>query len=678
MKKEPLILTLIRWFLLVLFVFFMGMTYWSSLLIEEDLKEMKRQINQSKPSCPNQKNSTILKNSAQPNPEYPNLLTDDPFYKTTLPRLLGVPYSWKGTMRLGMVGKPENLHPFASYVDPSTLNELCIPSLAKGHFGVFEKLAPNLAEKMELRTTEVGEPIFWIFLRQDIFWNPLKPEFFSNSIKLSPHFLKNHPVTAHDVKFYFDAFMNPNVQESLAITLRLFYNDVKELKVIDDYTITVQWKTKEEQDSEGKTVYWMKYQAKNFTANLKPLASFLFKYFPDGSKIIEKDSDPDIYRTNPVWAQNFNQHWAKNIIPSCGPWVFNGFTERNIQLKRNADFYDPYAALVADREYSIKNTPDAIWDGFKAGQIDYLNIAPHQLSELERFMHSNLYEGQAKEGKAIRHLDYIYRAYTYIGWNLNKNLFKSEKVRQAMTYAIDRERIIKQLLNGKGEQITGPFFPLSPSYDSSLPPYPFDPHKARELLKEEGWADTDGDGIIDKIFDGKKTPFKFTLTYFVKNPTTKAICEYVATSFKEIGIACQLNGVDTADLSAIMNDRSFDAYFMGWALSDPPEEPKQLWYSAGKNEKGSSNYVSFANPEADEIIDKLEYEYDREKRLELYHRLHKIIYDEQPYTFMYVPKMTMAYREYVQNVFLPVDRQDLVPGANVAEPQPSIFWLKQE
>ena len=57
---------------------------------------------------------------------------------------------------------------------------------------------------------------------------------------------------------------------------------------------------------------------------LRPLAGFVYKYFADGKKILEEDQDPNAYRTSSVWAQNFSQHWAKNIIPSCGPWISMG------------------------------------------------------------------------------------------------------------------------------------------------------------------------------------------------------------------------------------------------------------------------------------------------------------------------------------------------------------------
>src|SRR5262249_49083295 len=141
---------------------------------------------------------------------------------------------------------------------------------------------------------------------------------------------------------------------------------------------------------------------------------------------------------------------------------------------------------------------------------------------------------------------------------------------------------------------------------------------------------------------------------------------------------CELSGVDITDLSRQFDDKSFDAIFMGWRLGGPPEDPRQIWHSSGAKEKGSSNAIGFSNPEIDKLIDQLNYEYDKTKRIELYHQFHHIIHAEAPYTFLYTPKVRLLYREYVQNIFIPRERQDLIPGANMPEPFLHAIWLSKE
>lgn len=696
MNKEPIGLYIFRFVLGLGLFAFMAMLYWSSLLLEENVKDVRSDLQEIKGELSTLRNDLGHLNtsrdatSAQESTKqvahhrehmdasFSNLLTPDPFFEKTLPNMLGQDFKPHGTFHNATVGRPDNLHPFSNWAEVNNWLGLCIAGVAKQEFGKYETLSPDLALKMEERPSPIpGVPEFWVHLREGLSWQPLKREFFSEDVNLSEFFLKKHPVTADDFKFWFDALMNPHNQTAGAVAQRNFFGDIEEVKVIDPLTFVVRWKAKEV-DIAGKKEKRIRYIARLLTGGLRPLASFVYKYFPDGKKILEEDSAPDAYRTSSVWAQNFAQHWAKNVIPSCGAWMFDGMTERQVSFQRNPDFYLPLAALANGMEVAIKDSADSIWQDFEANATDTYSLQPDKKIEWEQFQKSPNYQAQKEKGLSIDQLEYLARSYTYIGWNEAKPFFKEPSVRRALTMAIDRNRIIREALHGMGVEVTGPFFRGSPSYDATVAPLPYDAQKARQTLEEAGWYDSNGDGVIDKVIDGKRVNFEFTLTYFVKNMTSKVVAEMVATSLKKVGILCNPNGVDIADLSAVFDDKSFDAILLGWSLGSPPEEARQLWSSAGAQEKGSSNAVGFANKEADAIIDALEYESDPQKRLELYHRFHRIIYEEQPYTFLYTPKTTLLYRQYIQNVFIPAKRQDLVPGANVTEPDSSIFWIKPE
>lgn len=726
MNKEPIGLYIFRYVLGLGMFAFMCMLYWSSTLIEHECKILRYDIAQLKNdlfalhsdtdrvrsdvlqtilnershmqeivrqaiSCsmtasavipPEEGSKKTGKSPSSIHPEMdpnlPNLLQADLFFDQTLPNLLGSDFVPHGVQQSAVITKPNNLHPFSNWAQVAAWNDLCNVTVAKLQFGKYETLAPNMAIKVEERTNpSSGIPEYWVFLRDNVFWQPLKTDFFSGNIHLAPQFLRKNQVTAEDFKFFFDALMNPFVQEPQAVALRTYYNSIQDVEIIDKLTFVVRWKAKLVKGPDGKDVPKIKYSAKGLTGQLRPLASFVYKYFADGKKIIDDDADPNAYRTNSVWAQNFAEHWAKNAIISCGPWIFDGMTDRQIKFKRNPDFFLPYAALTSAMVVDFKASPDNVWQDFKIGHLDTYTMPPDQLLELADFLQAGQYQEQVASGDAIERLDYVARSYAYIGWNEAKPFFKSRKVRQALTMTIDRQRIIQENLHGMGIEITGTFYRYSPSYDDSIPTWPHDVQKAKRMLEEEGWYDSTGSGVIDKLIDGKRTPFSFSLTYYVKNPTAKSICDYIATAFKEIGIDCRLNGVDIADLSAVFDDKGFDALFLAWSLGTPPEDPRQLWHSAGAKEKGSSNMTGFSNPEVDAIIDELDYEYDPERRKVLYYRFDAIINEEQPYTFLYTPKAAFLYRQYVQNVFLPAQRQDLVPGANMTEPDPTIFWLKK-
>jgi len=688
MDKNRTSFSVVNFIFSCLIIAILIIVYWSSLLVEEQVIALKEEINQLKTSISQmhelnektdpqetQETNEILL-SEKPNKNGKNLLHPDPFMTVTLPKLLGPHFHPQGVIQQATIGRPKNLHPFSDWSLVVGWNSICTAGIAGQEVGKYETYTPDIATRMELRTNENGQQEYWIFLRNDVYWEPLNPDFLPGIQTLGAIFFEKHPVTAHDFVFYIDAIMNPYVEEGLAVTLREYLNDIEEYRALDDHTLVVRWKTDQVKDEKGNTVRRMKYMAQSWTTGLRPLARFVYQRFADGSKIINDENNPSAYRKSPIWAQNFAHHWAINYIVSCGPWLFNGLTERQISFKRNPNFYDRYAALAAGIEVGFKNAPDAIWEQFKSGELDLFEIPANLLEELDSFLKSTPYLEQEKQGLKIKRLNYLARSYIYIGWNETKPHFASKKVRQALTMAIDRERIVKFYLNGMGMQTTGTFFPFSPSYDKNLPLYPFSSQEALNLLHEEGWYDITGEGILSKNIDGKIVPFKFTLTYFVKNTLTKSICEYVAMALKKIGILCVLNGVDMSDLSRVFEEKNFDALYMGWSLGSPPEDPKQIWDSSGAKEPGSSNAIGFANREVDEIIKKLEYEDDHQKRIELYHRFDAIIYDEAPYTFLFAPKMTLLYREYVQNVFIPAENQELIPGANVGEPVPSLFWIK--
>lgn len=700
MNREPLFATIFRLLLIVGILFFMGMLYWSSLLLEKKVeqvhiilenvqKEFKsikefpistRSLDESgKQSKERLSVLALQKNRKHIDKSLPNLLEEDPFFASILPKMLGLNFIPQGKIKSASFTKPENLHPFSQWADVSRWINMCSVSVASSKFGYYETFAPDMAIKMELRENkETKTPEYWIHLRDDVYYEPLRQQDFSDDIKLAPHFLTKHQVTAHDFKFYLDAVMNPAVQEPGAISLRSYLADIEEFKVIDDVTFTVRWKSEPFQEDDGKIIMRPKYIAKLWTSGLQPLATFVYQYFPDGTKIAEEDGSENFYRTNTIWGQNFSRHFAKNVIVSCGPWIFDGFSERQIQFKRNSNFFNPFAALAAVKVFEFKQSPESIWQDFKSDNLDSYAIQPDQLVELEKFLKTDLYKNQLEKGRGIERLDYIGRRYVNIQWNEARPFFESKYVRQALTMAIDRQRIIKQFVNRMGIEISGPFFRYSKAYDNKIQPYPFDPHKARLLLEQEGWYDSDGDGIIDKEIEGQRIPFRFYLTYYVKNALGKAICEYISAALKEVGIDCRLNGMDVADISATFDDKNFDALFFIWGYGSPPEDPEQLWSSSLAKVKGSSNAIGFQNKEADEIIQKLKMEYNEDERIKLYHRFSAIIHEEAPYTFLYTPKISFLYRQYLQNVFIPADRQDILPGANIQEPESSIFWIKKD
>jgi peptide/nickel transport system substrate-binding protein len=165
----------------------------------------------------------------------------------------------------------------------------------------------------------------------------------------------------------------------------------------------------------------------------------------------------------------------------------------------------------------------------------------------------------------------------------------------------------------------------------NVKPFSFDPPKARALLAEAGWKDTDGDGILDK--EGK--PFRFKLITNSGNDTRKDVGVLVQRQLREVGIDVNFELYEwSVFLKNFINAKHFDACILGWGLSVDPDA-YEIWHSS-QIEKGF-NFVSYQNPELDRLWEDGRREYDLEKRKQIYWRIHQLIAEDQPYTFLYVP-----------------------------------------
>lgn len=580
-----------------------------------------------------------------------------------------------------MAGRPENLHPLSFTSQVSQLWDLSTRWMGRSHVGKSEEIAPALAKRIELRPRQgqtnlsneslQREGEFWVFMRDDIYWQPINPNTLSPDIPLARSFLSPHPVTAHDVKFYLDTIMNPYIQTPSAIAQREFYSDIEDLIIVDDYTFVVRWKRKEVM-IEGQKILSMRADSLNYVAGLRPFPRFVYQFAPDGKKIVDNDRDPSTYRNNAIWAEAFLQHWSQQTIVSCGDWLLEAKSPREFLFRKNPFAADSKGALNRYLHFTIRETPLALWHAFKMNQLDICNLSPTLKSEKENFLQSEDYQRQIEQSEtnAISELQYEERAFFFVAWNCQDPLFSDKKARAAMTMAINREKIVSHFLSGDAVTINGPFMLSSPSNDPHIVPIPYDPYLAQKALEELGWVEEEG--VLQK--EGK--PFAFDLTYYAKSTTSKLIAENISDQLRDIGIECRTNGLDWLDYESKLNDKQFGAYLGGYSQSTFPENIRQLWHSSSALRKGSSNMVGFMNDRVDTIIESVEYCFDREKKLSLYREFSRILHEEQPFTFLYTPITRLLYRERLKNVFIPSQRQDLIPDALLGWPQSRLFYVQ--
>jgi peptide/nickel transport system substrate-binding protein len=267
----------------------------------------------------------------------------------------------------------------------------------------------------------------------------------------------------------------------------------------------------------------------------------------------------------------------------------------------------------------------------KNGEIDFMEGVP------PRFY---------KELSKVKHLTaqvYPSRNYAYIGWNLKMPLFQSRKVRHALTMAINRPEIISALFFEFGEVCKGPVSPIIWAFNPGLKDFPFDPAKAKALLAEEGWKDTDGDGWLDK--DGKR--FEFSLKTNKGNQIREDIAVIVQDQLKKVGIKVNLNLLEWTIFSGDMNKKNFEASIAGWSVG-LKMEMTTIFHTKSIPDK--FNFVSYSNPEFDALNDAAAGEMDREKAKAMWFKAQELIVEDQPYTFLYIPKQINFIHNRFKNV----------------------------
>jgi peptide/nickel transport system substrate-binding protein len=323
-----------------------------------------------------------------------------------------------------------------------------------------------------------------------------------------------------------------------------------------------------------------------------------------------------------------------------GPFKFTEWkTAQKIVLDANPDYWEGKPHL---KRFVLRIIPDQASEflSLLKGEIDAIGALTTGSMSAEQYARQALTD---KFTSRFNKYDSNQFVYTFIGWNLENPLFKDKDVRTALTLALDRNAIIQNVTYGLAKPCTGPFVPFSWAYNPEVKPLPFDPEKAKQLLKKAGWVDTDGDGILDKDLnhDGKRVPFSFKL-YTSQGSTSQArIATILQDEYKAVGIKVETVVMEwTVLLSEYVEKRKYDAMVMGWQFG--PEPDCFLSWHSSQTGPHQYNQVDYRNPEVDRLLVEGRTTLDRGKRQAIYRRIHKILYDDQPCIFLYVPPALSA------------------------------------
>ncbi len=380
-------------------------------------------------------------------------------------------------------------------------------------------------------------------------------------------------LTAEDVAYTFQ--MIKEYQER--IPFAFVFQDVTGIEVKDKYTLQVRLR--------------------------KPIASFLQTLFMG---ILPKHilDGQDLMKTP------FNQHPI-----GTGPFQLKSWSEKEIILEANHSYFlgRPYLNQIRVIVYLSR---EAAWAKLISGEVDFFPyLTPENYEVLKQVPNFSFHS--------------IPMPYYYVvAFNLREEIFRDQRVRQALNYAVDKDEIVAKVLQDQGQVAAGTVFPSSWIYNPEVRPYPYDPQKALTLLKEAGWEDHDGDHFLDK--DGKL--FEFTVHVNAGDDLKQKAVLFIQQYLLDIGIKTHVRIFEAANTGFLFK-KQFQSCFLEIQAWGDLDLSYLNWHSS--QIKNGFNVFSYQNKQVDQLLEESRVAFDQEKRKRLYFAFQEKILKDPPGIFLF-------------------------------------------
>ncbi len=392
--------------------------------------------------------------------------------------------------------------------------------------------------------------------------------------------------TAKDVLFTYETIISPKIATPYSANFRF----VKSVQVLDDYTL--------------KIIYKQPY--------FKALEIWMMGILPYHLLKDEKNLMSSKFNTSPIGTGPYKLHLLEH--------------SKDIILRANEAYFEG-APKIDKISFHVIADPMTRFLMLKSGALDVGSIEPMQYErqlDNDFFNYFNIYEE-------------ISRSYTYLGFNLRSEKFKDERVREALSLAIDREELVKILFFKHAKVCTGPFLPGTKAYNADVKEIKTDIKKAKQLLSDAGYDDSN--------------PFIFEITTSNSSAIRPYAAQIIQHQLKKAGIIVKLRVMEwQAFLNMVVFPNKFDSVLLGWGLSYTPD-PYLFWHS-DNDKKGGFNLVGYKNTEMDVMIEKSQGIIDQDELGGLWQMMFKIIVKDNPYLFLYIPNSITAVNKKIKNVDL--------------------------
>ena len=467
------------------------------------------------------------------------------------------------------------------------------------------------------------------------------------SLREDVFFSDGKNLTGEDLIFSLKAIKNPFTD---AAPSRNYYKDIFNAELVDGNPYEVRFRCSEVYFKHdifiGANIYIL-------PKHIYDPESIMDKYSFDDlenllNKLSEEKQDLDSFENEPAYkfAQYFNSHEVSRNPVGSGAYLFKEWrTDDRVVLEKNTQYWNNKETnhLNSMKKLIFKTVKqyDAALTGLKAQEIDIIRSLPAELF----FNQTNSTKFNENNNKQ----SFYYPNYSYIGWNNEHPIFKDKMVRRAMTHLCNREKITEILYYDKAQTAKGNVYFKRPEYHKGFEPWEFNPEKAKSILKDAGWMDTDNDGILDKIIDGEKMLFEFEFKTNQGNEIRKKIGLIMVEELRKVGIKSDIHAMEWSVYLDDVRDHKFDAMILGWVFGVDSPDPYQTFHSSQAIGRGS-NSVSFKNKRADEICELNRREFDPEKRKKLMLEFQEILHEEQPYTFLVCSQSHLVYHKRFKGV----------------------------
>ncbi len=337
----------------------------------------------------------------------------------------------------------------------------------------------------------------------------------------------------------------------------------------------------------------------------------------------------------------------KDVISGCGPYQLADWTQgQQLVLKKKENWWGN--ALVKDYP-GLSSYPEQITYKIVADQNTAASMVRNEGFDILTSIPASNFNDMKDSELVNENYNFFTpetTTYNFLAFNCNSPKLNDKRVRRALHHLIDMDKIVELVNQGYGKKMSSAIPDIYEFHDASLIPIEFEVEKAKALLSEAGWTDSNGDGTLDKVVDGERTELELRYITTPGNTVASNIALIFKEGLKKAGVKLDLITMEVNKMFEMRDRGDYDMYSARSGLSPVYYDPYQLWHT-----NGASNHYGFGDATSDALIEKLRVTKNMEEQNAMFKELQRIIYDEQPMIFLSLAQERIIVHKKFKNAF---------------------------